>query len=170
MYDCDDLFERDLDSNAVASRTEFIQLRDVRRIEKDIEAESVRLHPDDGLSTVLWVEKLRAKGWLLGFKSKADPPPPDSGLPHDAFVLMFQTDWQRKMFERHGRSLLCIDATHNVTMYENLNLTTLVVRDRWAHGAWSSLSADVHLLICQKVYRSHGCWHQADPNRPYNTF
>ncbi|KAJ7112173.1 hypothetical protein C8R44DRAFT_528104, partial [Mycena epipterygia] len=50
VYNNDNLFEQDLDSNLVASRTEFIQLRDLRRIEKDIEAESVRLNPDDGLS------------------------------------------------------------------------------------------------------------------------
>jgi hypothetical protein len=52
---------------------------------------------------------------------------------------MFQTDWQRKMFDKYGKPLLCIDATHNVTMYENLNLTTLVVRDRWKHGTRFSL-------------------------------
>ncbi|KAJ7175420.1 hypothetical protein C8R46DRAFT_835699, partial [Mycena filopes] len=50
LYDDDDLFDSDLDDNFVASRTEFIQLRDIRRIQKDIEAESVRLNPDDGLS------------------------------------------------------------------------------------------------------------------------
>jgi hypothetical protein len=124
----------DLDKTAVASRNEFIQLRDIRRIEKDIEAETVQLHPDDGQSTIRWVENLRAKGHLLGFKSKTDPSPPDSCVPEDAFTLMTQTDWQRHMFQKYGGDLLCIDATHNVMMYENLNLTSLVVRDKWAHG------------------------------------
>jgi hypothetical protein len=96
--------------------------------------ETVQLHPDDGQSTIRWVENLRAKGHLLGFKSKTDPSPPDSGVPEDAFTLMTQTDWQRHMFQKYGGNLLCIDATHNVTMYENLNLTSLVVRDKWAHG------------------------------------
>ncbi|KAJ7707069.1 hypothetical protein B0H16DRAFT_1241774, partial [Mycena metata] len=50
VYDNDDLFESDLDDSNVASRAEFIQLGNIRRIEKEIEAESVRLHPDDGLS------------------------------------------------------------------------------------------------------------------------
>ncbi|KAJ7017356.1 hypothetical protein C8F04DRAFT_889374, partial [Mycena alexandri] len=49
VYDNDNLFD-DLDESNVASRAEFIQLGDIRRIEKEIEAESVRLHPDDGLS------------------------------------------------------------------------------------------------------------------------
>ncbi|KAJ7210954.1 hypothetical protein C8J57DRAFT_1097961 [Mycena rebaudengoi] len=134
VYHEDALFEQDLDGTAVAARSEFIQLRDIRRIEKKLEAENVRLHPDDGRSTLLWVENLRAKDHLLGFKSKTDPPPPSSNLASDVFFLAFQTSWQRKMFAKHGEHLLCIDATHNVTMYEKLNLTTLVVRDRWAHG------------------------------------
>ncbi|KAJ7746841.1 hypothetical protein DFH07DRAFT_691342, partial [Mycena maculata] len=48
VYDQDDLFERD--ETVKAARSEFIELRDIRRIEKEIEAENVRLHPDDGES------------------------------------------------------------------------------------------------------------------------
>ncbi|KAJ7468311.1 hypothetical protein B0H11DRAFT_2306036, partial [Mycena galericulata] len=114
-YDKDDLFEQNLDADFVAERTEFIELRDIRRIEKEIEAEAVRLHPDDGQSTMRWVENLRNKGHLLGFKSKIDPVPPGSNLAPDLFLLMIQTDWQRKMFAKYGGAILCIDGTHNVT-------------------------------------------------------
>jgi hypothetical protein len=48
---------------------------------------------------------------------------------------MVQTRWQQKMFAKHGENLLCIDGTHNTTMYENLNLTTLLVRNKRGHGA-----------------------------------
>ncbi|KAJ7491810.1 hypothetical protein B0H11DRAFT_1629894, partial [Mycena galericulata] len=115
VYNSDDLFDQDFDTDFVAARTEFIQFRDIRRIQKGIEAETIRLDPDDGRSTLRWVTILRAKGFLLGFKSKADPPPPDSGLDANVFTLMIQTDWQRKMFAKYGESLVCIDATHNVT-------------------------------------------------------
>ncbi|KAJ7262963.1 hypothetical protein C8J57DRAFT_1039376, partial [Mycena rebaudengoi] len=115
VYDQDTLFECDLNADSVAARTEFIELRDIRRIEKDIEAEAVRLHPDDGQSILKWVERLKAKGYLLGFKSKTDPAPPGSGLAPDLFLLMIQTDWQRSMFAKYGEKLVCIDATHNVT-------------------------------------------------------
>jgi hypothetical protein len=47
---------------------------------------------------------------------------------------MIQTDWQRSIFAKYVQALLCIYGTHNVTMYENLNLTTLLVRDKWKHG------------------------------------
>ncbi|KAJ7511851.1 hypothetical protein B0H11DRAFT_1700081 [Mycena galericulata] len=164
VYDNDDLFERDLDSDFVAARTEFIQLRDIRRIQKEIQAESVRLDPDDGISTLRWVERLRARGYLLDFKSKTDPPPPGSGLASDVFTLMFQTDWQRKQFARYGESLLCIDATHNVTMYENLDLTSLLVRDNWGHGT-HTISACVRRVypdMREQESPWHGCWRQVD--------
>jgi hypothetical protein len=93
LYDHDTIFDDNLDGDSVAARTEFIQLRDIRRIQKEIEAKNVRLGPDDGLSAQRWVENLRVKGHLLGFKSKLDPPPPDSGLASDVFVLMVQTNW-----------------------------------------------------------------------------
>jgi hypothetical protein len=38
------------------------------------------------------------------------------------------------MYRKFGGSLLCIDGMHNVTMYENTLLTTLVVCDNYAHG------------------------------------
>ncbi|KAJ7247684.1 hypothetical protein C8J57DRAFT_978067, partial [Mycena rebaudengoi] len=102
-------------TSASRQRTEFITLRDIRHIQKDIEAEDVRLHPDDGQSVLRWVELLRANGHLLGFKSKTDPPPPGSNLPQNVFTLMIQTDWQRHMFQKYGEPLVCIDATHNTT-------------------------------------------------------
>ncbi|KAF7372258.1 SWIM-type domain-containing protein [Mycena venus] len=134
VYDHDELFTQDLDTDYIASRMEFIELRDIRRIEKEIEAEAIRLHPDDGQSTILWVQRLRDKGHLLTFKSKTDPVPTGSNLALNLFLLVIQTDWQRQIFSKYGHRLVCIDATHNVTMYENLNLTTLVVRDKWGYG------------------------------------
>jgi hypothetical protein len=167
VYDQDTLFECDLNADSVAARTEFIELRDIRRIEKDIEAEAVRLHPDDGQSILKWVERLKAKGYLLGFKSKTDPAPPGSGLAPDLFLLMIQTDWQRSMFAKYGEKLVCIDATHNVTMYENLNLTTLVVRDRWGHGKFLLVSCS-SLIRCQ-VFLLRGCSHRTEPKQQLPT-
>jgi hypothetical protein len=63
---------------------------------------------------------------------------------------MVQTNWQCNMFRKYGGAILCIDATHNVTMYENLNLTTLVVRDKWKHGipvAWMLASSGTESTI-----------------------
>ena len=122
------------DPEKPACRNDFIVLSDIRRIEKDIEAESVRLHSEDGKSVFRWAEKLRACNALLGFKSTACPVPPGSGLAADTFFLAIQTPWQRAQYRKYGTQPLCIDGTHNTTMYENTTLTTIVVRDRWGHG------------------------------------
>jgi hypothetical protein len=146
VYNADTIFNNDLQEGTVANRNEVIQLRNIHRIEKQIEAETVCLDLDDGISTLCWVHNLQRKGQLLGFKSRSDPPPPGSGLDQDVFVCMIQTNWQRSMFAKYGQGILCIDATHNTTMYENMNLTTLVVRDRWGHGAFSSIRDSITVL------------------------
>ncbi|KAJ7107299.1 hypothetical protein C8R43DRAFT_905769, partial [Mycena crocata] len=115
VYSGDDAFDTDFEPGHVAARSEFIQLKDIQRIEKDLGAESIRLHPDDGQSTTLWVEKLRAKDYILAFKSRTDPSPPGSQLASDIFFLAIQTPWQRRMFAEYGEALLCIDGTHNLT-------------------------------------------------------
>ncbi|KAJ7675545.1 hypothetical protein B0H17DRAFT_858252, partial [Mycena rosella] len=43
----DDVYEAGLPHTRPAARNEFIELKVIRRIEKAIEAETVRLHPDD---------------------------------------------------------------------------------------------------------------------------
>ena len=122
-------------STLAPHRNDFITLADVRRIEKAIEAEAIRLEHDDGKSVFLWAEKLRVADSLLGFKSCACPAPPESGLADDAFVLAFQTPSQRDQFHRYGnKGIAFIDGTHNTTMYKNMTLMTIIVRDNWGHG------------------------------------
>ncbi len=107
----------------------------MRRIEKAIEAETVRLNRDDGKSVFLWVDRLRASDSLLGFKSRVCSAPLGSKLANDAFVLMIQSPSQRELFHRYGNNgVIFIDGTHNTTMYQNMILTTILVRDHWGHG------------------------------------
>lgn len=123
-----------LDGVGRASRNDFLLKGDIRRIEKEIEAETIRLDPDDGKSLFRWADRLRSVDALLGFKSISCPVPSGSGLAPDAFSLMIQTSWQRAQFRAYGRQLLCIDGTHNTTMYQNTILTTLLVWDHWGRG------------------------------------
>lgn len=128
-------------SSALAPhRNDFITLADIRRIEKAIEAETVRLERDDGKSVFLWAERLRAMDSLLGFKSCVCVAPLESGLAKDAFVLAFQTPSQRDHFHLYGnKGIVFIDGTHNTTMYKNMTLITIIVRDHWGHGTWQFL-------------------------------
>lgn len=103
-------------------------------MQKCIEAETIRLDQDDGWSVLHWVDKLRAAGSLLAFKSSSDPAPKGSGLAEKAFVLVIQTEYQREVFQKEGNQFVGMDATHNTTHYENVSLFTVMVRDRWGHG------------------------------------
>jgi hypothetical protein len=127
-------------STLAPHRNDFIMLADIRCIEKAIEAETVRLECDDGKSVFLWAERLRAMDSLLGFKSCVCVAPPESRLAKEVFVLAFQTPSQRDQFHLYGnKGIVFIDGTHNTTMYKNMTLMTIIVRDHWGHGTWQFL-------------------------------
>ena len=122
-----------------ASRQEFITMADIYRIQKLLEAESVRKHAKDSLSMLQWVNRCRKNDWLLAFKASSDPVPEGFSLKPDTFVLCIQTRYQQECFRKYGKFFAGIDATHNTTYYENMSLFTVLVRDRWGHGipiAW----------------------------------
>ena len=100
-----------------------------------IKQESVRLATQDGPSVLKWVEKLRAEGAHVAIKTSSDPSPSGSDLESDIFVLIIQTAYQRECWRNHGGRFAGIDATHNSTHYENMSLFTLLVCDKWGHGA-----------------------------------
>lgn len=115
-------------AESTSHRNDFIILADVCRIEKAIEAETVRLNRDDGKSVFAWADQLRASDSLLGFKSRACSVPLGSKLADDTFTLMIQTPSQHELFHRYGNSaVVFIDGTHNTTMYQNMTLTTILV-------------------------------------------
>jgi hypothetical protein len=72
-------------------RDSFMTMSDIYRLKKDIDSEIMRLHSDDGQSTLAWVERLQDQGVLLGFKATSDPPLLGSNLEPDTFSLMIQT-------------------------------------------------------------------------------
>ncbi|KAI0040579.1 hypothetical protein FA95DRAFT_1502627 [Auriscalpium vulgare] len=115
-------------------RDQFVTIKDVHRIEVQIEAELVRFHPEDGVSTARWVHKLREDGTFVVFKSIADPVPEGSEIEEDAFILIIQSEFQREAYERYGPNFFGIDATHNTTQYAGMLLFTIIVRDFWGHG------------------------------------
>ncbi|KAF9070339.1 hypothetical protein BDP27DRAFT_1402045 [Rhodocollybia butyracea] len=79
-------------------RNIFIRLCDITRIQKELDAENIRLNRDDGKSTREWAEKLAKQNSLLGFKAVNDAPPPGSNLTCDTFSLMIQKPWQQRMY------------------------------------------------------------------------
>jgi hypothetical protein len=99
-----------------------------------IEQECIRLHTEDAISTKLWVDRLKADNLNIFYKDKLDSPPIGSRLQKDTFVLCIQTSFQMDAFRRLGNGFIGIDATHNVTQYQDLLLFTIIARDCWGHG------------------------------------
>ena len=116
-------------------RREFVTRADVRRIEKMIEEETIRLASQDGASVLEWVKDLRKRGHFVELKTSSDAPPPNSGLEKESFVIIIQTQYQQECWRKNAHRFAGIDATHNTTHYANMSLFTLLVRDRWGHGS-----------------------------------
>ena len=95
------------------------------------------MHPDDAIASRLLLDKLSEKGVLTFYKDKQDRAPINSRLPEDAFVLCIQTEFQLDAFRHLGDGFIGIDATYNITQYQDLLLFTIIARDRWGHGNYS---------------------------------
>ncbi|KAF6745149.1 hypothetical protein DFP72DRAFT_1091715 [Ephemerocybe angulata] len=138
IFDEDNIEELTPDN---ARRVEFISRADIRRVERKLEAESVRLAQKDGLSVLHWAENLRKQGHYVFLKKTTEAYATANGVRLDpsSFILIIQTKYQRRCWQQHGSRFAGIDATHNTTQYENMSLFTLLARDRWGHGipcAW----------------------------------
>ena len=115
-------------------RDYYITMRDINRCRRIVEDVEIRLDGNDAVSLRLWVHRLQQASAVCVLKDKKDPVPPESGLSPDSFVLCIQTEFQRDRFLALGDNFLSIDATHNTTLYEGVQLFTLLVRDLWGHG------------------------------------
>ena len=116
------------------SRDRYISPQDISRLGRLLTNDKIRLHPEDAISTQIWADKFRSENARIFHKNKVDLPPQGSSLQQEEFILCIQTPFQLDAFRRLGDYFIGIDATHNVTMYERLQLFTIIARDRWGHG------------------------------------
>ncbi len=112
----------------------FIFLSDVSRMGRSFLKDTVCLHQEDSISIKLWINNLKDEGALIFYKDQVDPAPQGSGLQDQAFVMCIQITFQLYAFQCLGNSFIEIDATHNVTQYENYLLFMIIARDKWGHG------------------------------------
>jgi len=112
----------------------LIALKEVNQIAHALDNDKIRLHPDDAISTRLLIGQLAAQDTCTFYKDRQDRAPIDSRLPGDAFVLCIQTSFQLDAFRCLGKNFIGINATHNITQYQNILLFTIVARDDWGHG------------------------------------
>jgi hypothetical protein len=118
-------------------RDQFIMLCDVSRMTCSVQEETICLHTEDGISTKLWVDRLKSMKVNVFYKDKFTPPPSASRLQGDTFILCMQTPFQMDMFRQLGNSgFTRIDATHNVTHFWDVLLFMIITRDQWGHGTY----------------------------------
>jgi hypothetical protein len=94
-----------------------------------VKEENIRLHIEDGISTKLWVDRLKAKNINIFYKDILDLPPSGSKLQEEAFIMCIQTAFQADTYHCLGNGFIGIDATHNITQYSDFLLFMIVVRD-----------------------------------------
>ena len=112
----------------------MIALKEVNQIAQVLDDYKIRLHPDDAIATRLLIDELSAEGNLTFYKDKQDCALINSRLPEDAFVLCLQTNFQLNAYQEFDNGFIGIDATHNITQYQDLLLFTIIARDHWGHG------------------------------------
>jgi hypothetical protein len=100
-----------------------------------LDAETIQLHPQDGVSVKLWVERLREENILVFYKDRLDASPPGLQMHEKDVLLCIQTPYQLDVFWHLGHGFIRIDATHNMTQYEGIMLYTMIMCDDWGHDA-----------------------------------
>ena len=75
---------------------------------------------------------------MLYFKPADKEAEANEKIAKNAFVLILQSEWQRKVWNEIGAHYLGTDGTHNVTQYESLILYSLLGRDEWGKGTFLS--------------------------------
>jgi len=110
-------------------------LQDICWMAHAVKEEDIRLHEEDGISTKLWVDRLKVTNIHSFYKDKLDPSPSGSRLQGDDIILCIQTAFQADVFRRLGNGFIGIDVTHNITQYRDFLLFTIIARDQWGHGA-----------------------------------
>ncbi len=117
-----------------ASHNWFISPLDVSRMGRSLLKSVICLDQKDPILIRLWIDKLKEEDALIFLKDWLDPAPQGSGLQDQTFMMCTQTRFQVDTFQCLGNSFIGIDATHNVTQYENYLLFTIITRDNWGHG------------------------------------
>jgi hypothetical protein len=91
-----------------------------------LDAETIRLHPKDGVSIKRWVERLKEEKISIFYKDKLKAPPPELLTHEDQLILCIQTPYQLDAFQHLGSRFISIDVTHNTTQYKDIMLYMVV--------------------------------------------
>ena len=119
-------------------KTLFIPKRTIKEMAKTIENLSKHRHPDDAQSVYLMVQALQAEDYsgVLMYKpqdGKAVAGPDNLPTDKELFVLGHMTKQQEDRLKENAFKIVCVDSTHEITMYK-FKLVTLLVPDEFRRG------------------------------------
>src|SRR6266850_5076910 len=114
-----------------------------------VEQETIHLHPEDAISIRLWMDRLKKENMNVFYKDKLTPPPA-SRLQGDNFILCVQTPFQINTFwHLEDGGFISIDATHNVTHFQDMLLFMIIATSAKINISYSIL---FHLTTSYSSY------------------
>ena len=118
-----------------AQRRHFVTRRDVLNMSRKVNHLSKIRHENDAQSVEEMVAELRQVSHdpILCYKRQGILDPDFPHFPEDAFVLAFQTRFQKELYEMFASTIVCIDSTHKTNSH-NFKLITVVVPDEYGEG------------------------------------
>ena len=117
----------------------LLDRKDINNIKHAYNIDSIKRHENDQQSVLSWILDWKAEREnpilyynLQGEKSDY------VDIEDEDFIIIIQTEAQKKLLQKFGKNGVCADATHGTTGYDFM-LSTLLVIDEFGHGqpaAW----------------------------------
>ena len=116
-------------------RRHLISHQDIANVKRKVVDYTIMRHEDDAISVDVIVNELHEEPFdpVLVYKVQHHSSPDYPSLPTDAFVLAIQTNWQKDVYEKYSRSIMCIDSTHGTNAYQ-FKVITCIVADEFGKG------------------------------------
>ena len=118
--------------------------KDIRNIINAYNVDSTKRHENDQQSVLSWILEWESAQYnpVLYYKFQGQPPDFPCMKKED-FIIVLQTEAQKRNLRNFGKNGICADATHGTTGYEFL-LSTLLVVDEFGHGQPSGWCLATH--------------------------
>ena len=120
-------------------RDHFVSLKDIHNIRTQYNIEGMH-HANDHSSVKMGVEEMKSQPYnLILLYIPQGELENGSNLGSEDFLLCIQTEFQRDVMKQFGNNIICMDATHSITVYDFLLISVLIV-DEYCGGvpvAWA---------------------------------
>nr|XP_047133867.1 uncharacterized protein LOC124812015 isoform X2 [Hydra vulgaris] len=133
------------ETSCVQSRLHLTQRQDIKNLEKAFNINSIQLHANDQDSVAIWLKEwqMKTNSPVLYYKLQGVLDTCNTFKESD-FIIIMQTEHQKKMLQQFGKNGVCIDSTHGTNAYDFL-LTSMLVVDELGEGqpvGWCIANSD----------------------------